>query len=62
MPLLIMHGESDALIPTTRSEELEGALKNGHTSIQRINHPGAHLVPSCSHELKLHVQTFFDSL
>lgn len=62
LPLLLLHGESDALIPMTRSRELERALQRGHSRLRRINHPGAHMVPSCSHELKVQVQEFLDAL
>ena len=62
VPIILIHGDSDALIPMKRSEELEKALRNGNSLIQRINHPGAHMVPSCSHALKMRIQTFLDEL
>ena len=62
IPILIIHGEGDALIPMKRSEDLEQGLRKGHRLLNRISHPGAHMVPSCSQELKQKVQTFLDEL
>ena len=62
LPIILIHGDSDALIPMKRSEELEAALRIGNTQIERISHQGAHMVPSCSHDLKLRIQTFLDEL
>ena len=62
VPILVIHGESDALIPMTRSEDLEKALRTGNTAVERIGHPGAHMVPSCSHDFKQRLQAFLDEL
>lgn len=62
MPILIVHGESDALVPPERSRQLQDAIQNAENSplIERYKHAGAHMVPSCSGEFKKLLQDFID--
>jgi predicted esterase len=62
IPLLLIHGESDKLVPLERSLDLEAALKLGNRKVKRVSHPGAHMMPSCSQGIKVELQHFLDSV
>ena len=62
IPVIVIHGEADALIPMNRSEDLQTALQKGNSCVKRMSHPGAHMVPSCSHDFKQELQSFLDTI
>lgn len=62
VPVLLVHGLADALVPVSRSRDLQAAIEgNGKRAVQRHEHSGAHMVPSCSGEFKQLLQSFIDS-
>ena len=60
IPILLIHGENDKLIPEHRSQELQNAIENLNRQLQRFMHQGAHMVPSCSGAFKQTLQQFLD--
>jgi predicted esterase len=58
-PCLIVYGAKDELVDKERSVELVNALGEG---IDVYEHPGAHLVPTCSGAFKAKMIEFLDNL
>ena len=61
VPVLLVHGEADELVPIGRSIDLQRALEHEHGPVSRWDHPGKHMVPSCSGEFKQCLVRFLDS-
>jgi fermentation-respiration switch protein FrsA (DUF1100 family) len=57
IPSLAVVGESDQFVPPPRSQQLINALGDGVLVFQ---HPGAHMMPTCSGDCKLSVSSFLD--